>query len=86
MALAHADVDDDGHWLRMLDYRSDTIVTVAALESGHSADINGEVSVLCRKWRQNSGSSTQHEQEPRLSSYFYRTTDNAATFIRQQIT
>jgi len=84
VALVHADIDDDDHWLRLLDYRSDTIVTVAALESGHSADTNGEVTVLCRDRRQQNSSNIVNEQHPRLSSYFYRTTDNAATFIRQQ--
>lgn len=83
VALVHADIDDDDHWLRLLDYRSDTIVTVAALESGHSADTNGEVTVLCRDRRQQNSSNIVNEQHPRLSSYFYRTTDKA-TFIRQQ--
>ena len=86
MALVHGDIDEDDHWLRMLDYRSDTVVTVAALESGHSADISGEVTVLCRRQRQLSGDAggSHAMAQPRLSSYYFRTTDNTATFVRQQ--
>ena len=94
VAVVHADVDADRQWLCMLDHRADTLVEVAALESGHSTDVSGDVTVVCRKWRQDVGRTAQAAEggtggavgggmHPRLSSYYFRTTDNAATFVRQ---
>lgn len=89
VALVHADIAADQQWQRVLDYGSDTIVAVHALESGHSADVSGEMNVLRRTEpvladeAASQGADGGSRKRERVSAFYYRTTDNAVTFVRK---
>lgn len=88
VVLVHEDVDADQQWQRVLDYGSDTIVAVHALESGHSADVSGEMTVLRRTepvLAAPQGAVGAGRVRERLSAFYFRTTDNAVTFVRKSL-
>ena len=82
VALLHGDIAADQQWQRALDYNSDTIIEVHALESGHSADVSGEMTVLRRTDFLPAEVESSRTQD-RLSAFYFHTTDNAVTFVRK---
>ena len=89
VALVHSDVDADERWLQEFDRSSDTIVAVQALESGHSADVSGELIVLRRTEQVLGGEGSglgvsSGRRRDSVSAFYFRTTDNAVTFVRKK--
>lgn len=87
LALIRGDIGADQQWQRALDFGSDTIVEVHALESGHSADVSGEIIVLRRTEAVIAGEAAVGSalMPERFSAFYFRTTDNAVTFVKKSL-
>lgn len=83
--LIHDENEADELWHRTLDIGSDTIVAVHPLESGHSAEVGGEMTIFRRTEPVlSTEEAARHSglRQESLTSFYFRTSDIAVNFLR----